>query len=231
MIVLLAAGLTVSFGCEEPREELPSAEHTPNIPREPGPRFPQTDEASESMPVRTKVVSDGPPNTITLGAFRGGGGGGGGGDRVRGRPPGYPRGMRQEPEDQYAASRDAVGQRRRRGSEACELAYEAARDLQRARQSKTAGRGGAIDRDDFIETCELRPEIEQWCLVPSYVMQNSGECDRRAHTRYARAIERYENRAEGEADDWAPTEAPPEASAEAEAPEAPTMGPVRLNPP
>jgi len=220
------------MGCEEPREELPRAEHVPNIPREPAPRFPQTVEASESMPVRTKVVSNGPSNTITLGEFRGsggGGGGGGGGDRVRGRPPGFPRGMRQEPEDQYAASREAIGQQRRRGSEACQLAFEAARDLQQARQTKTTGRRRtSIDRDDFIETCERRPEIEQWCLVPSYVMQNSADCDRRAHTRYARAIERYENRAEGEADDWAPTETPPEANAEAETPEAPTMGPVRV---
>jgi hypothetical protein len=127
----------------------------------------------------------------------------------------------------HAAAREAVAQQRRRGSPACELAYEAARDLQRERQTKTPGRRApSIDRESFIETCELRPEIEQWCLIPSYVRDNSAECDERAHTRYARAIDRYERRAEGEADDWAPTEPITDPAAAAIPP--PSMGPVRV---
>ncbi len=228
-ILLALAGAVLAsavVACED-SDPLPREEDLPNIPREPVDRLGRDDTTQEAMPVRTKVVSDGPSDTITLGAYRAGGAGGGG-DRLRGRPPGFPRGTRQEPEDMHAAARDAVSQQRRAGSEACQLAYEAARDLRQARQSKTPGRGsGSVDRDQFIEMCELRPDIEQWCLVPSYVQQHSDECDQRAHTRYARAIERYENRAGGAADDWAPA-ADPSSPPGPAAVDAPQVGPRRV---
>lgn len=230
VLTLGATAISAAVACED-SEALPPEEHLPNIPREPvdpAERLGASQTAAEAMPVRTKVVSDGPADTIILGEYRGGGGGGGGGDRTRGRPPGFPRGAnRQQPEDQHAASRDAVSQTRRRGTEACQLAFEAARDLQRARQTKTPGRTASIDRESFLEMCDQRPEIEQWCLVPSYVQQHHDDCDRQAHTRYARAIDRYENRADGEADDWAPEADPTAPPTSTEVP-APTMGPVRI---
>lgn len=220
--------------CEEPTQQLPSTENLPQqSARRRGPPAPEIQGAG-AAPGRARIVRA-PSDNIVLQNYRGGGGGGGGGRSVT-RPVGFPRGRHQEPEDFHAAARD-VGERPiPRGSEACDLAFQAMVDLQRARRAKTPGRRrGDLNRENYVSACELRPEIEQWCLVPSFVRENAEECDRRAHTRYQSAVARLERQQNGEAVDWAPAGDPPDegdgtAEGQAIPMPTPTMGPVRVTP-
>lgn len=151
------------------------------------------------------------------------------------RPYGYPRGRQLDPEDFHSAALEVGNRPIPRGSEACELAFDSMQELQAARRAKTPGRRRAdLDHDNFVSSCELMPEIEQWCMVPSYVREHIEECDRQAHTRYQRAVARAERQDDGEAVDWAPAggsdepdgDSAPEQAAPPSA--APSMGPVRL---
>ncbi|MBW2464812.1 MAG: hypothetical protein JRH11_24395 [Deltaproteobacteria bacterium] len=234
LIALLGPLALTSSGCGESPQGLPSADLLPpSSGRRRGPPVPE-ERFTGSTPARARIQY-GPSDNVSLADYRGrGGGGGGGGGRSIRRPPGYPRGQRQTPEDVHIAAREVGGRTIRRGSEACELAYEAMRDLQTERRQKTPGhRPSPVDHDNFVEGCERRPEIEQWCLVPSFIADNVEECDRRAHTRYQSALNRLERQQDGETVDWAPAEDAPEA---AEAPEAqnetgaPPAGPTRLTP-
>jgi hypothetical protein len=101
-------------------------------------------------------------------------------------------------EEAQDAARAARSREARPGSEPCELAFQALADVGREYREKTPGGAyHALDHDRFIEDCELRPEPMQWCMVPSYIAQHSEECDREAHTRYQRAIDRAGGADEG----------------------------------
>jgi hypothetical protein len=226
------AALLAAAGCveEQPPQTLdlpPPSSRTP-LERDFGAN------AHETTPVRTKVRSS-PTDTITYGNYRGGGGGGGGGSITRVRPPGFPRNpnARLEAEDMHGAARGVAGERPRRGSEACEAAFEAMQELRRERQRAANQRATPADRESFMDSCERMPEIEQWCMVPNYIRDHTEECDRRAHTRIQRAIARYEERADGEAEEWAPDEADLTGAVPAAAtpePEPEPVGPRRIGP-
>jgi len=108
------------------------------------------------------------------------------------------------------------------------------RDLQVARRAKTPGRRrGRLNHDNFVSSCELMPDIEQWCLVPSFVAEHVEECDSRANGRYQRAVARAEREQRGESVDWAPAgdleDSDGQTGSENAAPsESPSPGPVRV---
>ena len=238
--LLLFAALAIlsafgAGGCEDSGTELPAANVLPQSSgRRRGPPSP-VQRATGGTPGRARVIQA-PSDNIVLPGYRGrGGGGGGGGGRSVRRPYGLSRGPQQEPADFHAAALEVGNRPIPRGSEACELAFDAMRDLQAARRATTPGRRrGNLDRDNFVSSCELMPEIEQWCMVPSYIREHIEECDRQAHTRYQRAVARAERQDDGEAVDWAPAGGSDEPDAESDpqpsAPPSPSpsMGPVRV---
>ncbi len=187
-LALALASVAVSawaVGCEDD-----PAANQPLPPLRSGPPHPRFSPGSSvgSTPVFTKVR---PAIVVERRMPIEGASGVSGGGASIALPPSYPRGDVMSADEALAASRDAM--QNTGTTQACELAYAAVQDVSRQFHQKTpAARDHLAARAYFMSTCRQKSEIEQWCLVPSYLAHHADECDRRAHTRFGRGAEGFD---------------------------------------